>query len=179
MTGRTGVRPAQPCITLGFVRRIHLHQTRGDCVTIDVRADLERMAAWAAALVVMASLNVWLGAPLWLLALDAVVLPVIVIGLRRAATRRHRTLVRAQGRLLLDGEPLEMARVELRVRNWPLTKVPRGYSLSLSRDNRAQLDVNVNVTSDGNLDRASSEAIASAIQRGLMLDRLEHIATVG
>lgn len=54
-----------------------------------------------------------------------------------------------------------------------------GYSLSLSRDNRAQLDVNVNVTSDGNLDRASSEAIASAIQRGLMLDRLEHIATVG
>ena len=131
MTGRTGVRPAQPCITLGFVRRIHLHQTRGDCVTIDVRADLERMAAWAAALVVMASLNVWLGAPLWLLALDAVVLPVIVIGLRRAATRRHRTLVRAQGRLLLDGEPLEMARVELRVRNWPLTKVPRGYSLSL------------------------------------------------
>ena len=113
------------------VRRIHIHQTRGDCVTIDLRPDRERMAAWVAALVAMASLNVWLAAPLWLLALDAVVLPVIVIGLRRAATRHQRTLVRAQGRLLLDGEPLEMARVELRVREWPFTRVPRGYSLSL------------------------------------------------
>lgn len=125
------MRPAGRCITLQRVRRIDLHQTRSDCVTIDLRPDWARVAGWAVALGLLAALTVWLEAPLWLLALDAVVAPVAVIALRRAATRRVRTLVRAQGRLLLDGEPLELARVELRVRRWPFTKTPRGYSLSL------------------------------------------------
>ena len=49
----------------------------------------------------------------------------------RSARGAERTLVRTNGRLLLDGEPLDMARVELRVLKWPLTSVPNGYALSL------------------------------------------------
>lgn len=124
-----------PCVTVGTVRRIHVHQTRSDCVTIDIRPDRERMALWLTTLALIGGLHFWLLAgvsiPLWLLAIDAVALPLIVIRLRRVATRHERTLVRAQGRLLLDGEPLEMARVELRVRKWPFTHVPSSYSLSL------------------------------------------------
>jgi hypothetical protein len=33
--------------------------------------------------------------------------------------------------MMLDGEPLELARVELRVTHWPLIKSPTGYALSL------------------------------------------------
>jgi hypothetical protein len=63
--------------------------------------------------------------------LNLAVLPVFGVLFFRAARRSERTLVRANGRLLLDGEPLEMARVELRVLKMPITRVPTGYSLSL------------------------------------------------
>jgi hypothetical protein len=66
-----------------------------------------------------------------LLLVGAVLLPLLTLGWLRAMRRRRRTLVRATGRLLLDGEPVELARVELRVREWPIIKRPAGYRLSL------------------------------------------------
>jgi hypothetical protein len=49
----------------------------------------------------------------------------------RLGKAEERTLVRANNRLLLDGEPLDMARVELRVMKMMITGVPTGYALSL------------------------------------------------
>jgi hypothetical protein len=66
-----------------------------------------------------------------LLLLGAVLVPVAVVLALRALRPIRRTLARTPGRLMLDGEPLELARVELRVRQWPLTRVPTGYRLSL------------------------------------------------
>ena len=58
-------------------------------------------------------------------------LPVVGVSLLRLLQRRRRMLVRVPGRLLLDGEAIDMARVELRVEYRRFTKTPRGYSLSL------------------------------------------------
>ena len=69
------------------------------------------------------------GLIVWLLSLG--LLPVLGVFISRFARRSERTLVRSNSRLLLDGEPLEMARVELRVLKMPLTGVPTGYALSL------------------------------------------------
>lgn len=63
--------------------------------------------------------------------LDGLVLPAIGVALLRFGQAQDRVLVRANGRLLLDGEPLEMMRVELRVQKMPITRVPTGYVLSL------------------------------------------------
>ena len=65
------------------------------------------------------------------LIIDLVLFPLIAIALIRLARTQERTLVRANNRLLLDGEPLELARVELRVLKMPITRVPTGYALSL------------------------------------------------
>ncbi len=104
-------------------------------MVVDLRADRERLALFGAGLALLLGLHLPFlfadGPPLWLLTADAVALPFLIIGLRRAATLHQHTLVRNQGRLLLNGEPLELARVELRVCRWPLVKVPRGYALSL------------------------------------------------
>ncbi len=113
------------------MRRVSLSQPHADCVVIRVRADRAAVAVCLAALSVVGGLHFLMGAPLWLLALDAVVLPVIAVRLRRVAAPKEHSLVRAKGRLLLDGEPLELARVELRVHRWPWLNQPRGYSLSL------------------------------------------------
>jgi hypothetical protein len=71
------------------------------------------------------------GAGLLLLALSASIISVLAIVMARAAKVATWTLVRTQGRLLVDGEPLELARVELRVAQMPITRVPTGYTLSL------------------------------------------------
>ncbi len=68
---------------------------------------------------------------LLLLCLAVLFFPFLAVATSRFAKRSDRTLVRSSGRLLLNGEPLEMTRVELRVLKMPLTRVPTGYVLSL------------------------------------------------
>ncbi len=117
------------------MRRVRLTHPRPDCVLVDVGGNWRRGAAYAAALAVVA-LVMWLPEPgsfagFLALTLGALTcLPLGVLLLRTVRTRHH-TLVRSGGRLLLDGDPLELARVELRVTQWPVVKVPTGYALSL------------------------------------------------
>jgi hypothetical protein len=77
------------------------------------------IAAWdsAALLVVMFS--------------GAFLVPALAVVSVRSLKRQRLSLVRGQGKLLLDGEPIELARVELRMTHLPVTKVPTGYALSL------------------------------------------------
>lgn len=80
---------------------------------------------------VLALVDLSSGAGLLLIALAASVISALAIVMARAAKIATWTLVRTQGRLLVDGEPLELARVELRVAQMPITRVPTGYTLSL------------------------------------------------
>lgn len=104
-------------------------------MVVQVGRDRARLLLWSSTLLVLAGLLPFLdlssGQGLVTLFLDAIIFPLIVVGLVRWAKKQERTLVRANGRLLLDGEPLELARVELRVIKMPITRVPTGYALSL------------------------------------------------
>lgn len=104
-------------------------------MVVQVGRDRARLVLWSATLLVLAGalpfLDLSSGQGLLTLFLDAVICPLIVVGLVRWGRKQERTLVRANGRLLLDGEPLELARVELRVIKMPITRVPTGYALSL------------------------------------------------
>ncbi len=117
------------------MRRISLNQSRPDCLGVRLGADRHAMAAWAFAFVLavvpltLVDLATALG--LSFLLLELVALPALALRLVGVARRQERSLVRANGRLLLDGEPLELARVELRVLKFPITHVPTGYALSL------------------------------------------------
>lgn len=115
--------------------RVHLSQPRPDCIVLEQGPDVRRAVLWA-----LPTVFYWLGfrpftlgsAPtLAWVAVGLVVLPLATLKAVRALKRTTYTLVRTTGRLLLDGEPLELARVELRVRKMPITKVPTGYDLSL------------------------------------------------
>ncbi|HEY0883279.1 MAG TPA: hypothetical protein VGD87_17205 [Archangium sp.] len=100
-----------------------------------VGRDRQRLILWSVvSAVLLASLlviDLSSGAGIVTVILYSALLPTIAVGIVRWARKQERTLVRANGRLLLDGEPIEMARVELRVIKMPITKVPTGYSLSL------------------------------------------------
>ena len=104
-------------------------------MVVHVGRDGARLAVWGTALLALTGtlvvLDLATASGLFTLLLYGALLPVIVVALLRFAKRQERTLVRANGRLLLDGEPLEMARVELRVIKMPITRVPTGYALSL------------------------------------------------
>lgn len=117
------------------MRRIRVTQERTDCIVIDVGRDGIRLGIWSAASAVALALLavVDLSSPegFGLLAVNMVFLPAVAVWLSRWGHRFRRTLARAQGRLLLDGEPIEVARAELRVLKMPLTRVPVGYALSL------------------------------------------------
>ncbi len=63
--------------------------------------------------------------------LAGVVVPLVTVKALRAAVAKRHVLVRSPGRLLLDGEPLEAARVELRVIKHWLLRRPHRYALSL------------------------------------------------
>lgn len=108
---------------------------RNDCLVVRVGRDRHRLAGLGALFalvltgVVLVDRDTGWGLITWLLGLGS--LPVIGVFWSRAFRASERTLVRANGRLLLDGEPLEMARVELRVLKMPITRVPTGYALSL------------------------------------------------
>jgi hypothetical protein len=98
-------------------------------------ADRAQVARWvggfAAVAALVAVIDVATIPGLVFLALVALALPAMAVRAVRVARSRERSLVRASGRLLLDGEPLELARVELRVLKMPVTHVPTGYALSL------------------------------------------------
>jgi hypothetical protein len=85
-------------------------------------------------------LTVVCGAALWfatgavalaVLSLGVVILPLAGVKAVRAAMSRRHVLVRSSSRLLLDGEPLDAARVELRVVKHWLLRRPQRYALSL------------------------------------------------
>lgn len=63
--------------------------------------------------------------------LAGIVVPLTTVKAIRAAVSRRHVLVRSTGRLLLDGEPLEAARIELRVVKHWLLRRPQKYALSL------------------------------------------------
>lgn len=117
------------------MRKVRITQPRPDCLSLEVGGDLRRVLAWLPAPGLFA-VTLWLmeegsAAMVAVLAVGAVLLPVLGVHLLRLARTREHSLVRTTGRLLLDGDPLEMARVELRVRQMPITRVPTGYELSL------------------------------------------------
>lgn len=117
------------------MRRISVTQSRPDYMVVHVGRDRSRLVLWGAvslALVGMLAL-IDLSSPggQFILIADMVIFPILAVALMRLAKTQERTLVRSTSRLLLDGEPLEMARVELRVLKMPITRVPTGYALSL------------------------------------------------
>jgi hypothetical protein len=117
------------------VRRISVTQSRPDYMVIHVGRDRARLVLWSITFLVLAALlpltDLSTAGGAFVLITDLVLLPVIAVALVRLGRTQERTLVRANGRLLLDGEPLEMARVELRVIKMPITRVPTGYALSV------------------------------------------------
>lgn len=114
---------------------VSISQTRSDCLEIEVGRRWAR-AGWALALALSWAL-LYLVAPLtagWALALLVLGVGVesaAAVLLARALKTHHFVLSRTPGRLMLDGEPLELARVELRLLHWPVVRRPRGYALSL------------------------------------------------
>lgn len=117
------------------MRRISVTQTRPDYMVVHVGRDRSRLVLWGATLLALLGMLALIdlsspGGQFTLIA-DMVVFPILGVALMRLAKKQERTLVRANSRLLLDGEPLEMARVELRVLKMPITRVPTGYALSL------------------------------------------------
>lgn len=69
------------------------------------------------------------GLALWVTGLFVV--PWVCLRLWRGMRRRRHVLVRGAGRLLLDGQPLDVARIETRLVKHPLWRTPRGYAVSL------------------------------------------------
>ncbi len=117
------------------MRFVQLTQPRPDCLLIDEGRD------WKRAVALLAGAATWLGLATLISAESGasvvysltgfVVLPAVTIWVRRALRQRMLSVVRTPGRLMLDGEPLELARVELRVTHLPILKTPTGYALSL------------------------------------------------
>jgi hypothetical protein len=108
---------------------------RQDCVTIQVGIDSARLVwavllfcVWALPAMFLTSSGGWFLA--WV-ALGVFFLPPIFLMARRALVRTHYSFVRSDGRLLLDGELLELARVELRAREFRLLRRYTHYELSL------------------------------------------------
>ena len=69
------------------------------------------------------------GIALWLTGLFLV--PWLGVRLFRGLKRERHVLVRGAGRLVLDGQPLDVARIETRLVRHPLFRLPRGYAVSL------------------------------------------------
>jgi hypothetical protein len=104
-------------------------------MVVRVGRDRSRLGLWSATLVLLvgALVAMELSTPAGILSLVLFMglFPAIAVALLRFGRTQERTLVRANNRLLLDGEPLDLARVELRVIKMPVTRVPTGYALSL------------------------------------------------
>jgi hypothetical protein len=103
--------------------------------------DVRKGPKAASLLGAVAVLGVWLvlllwrgpqsrdGLALWVSGLFLI--PWTGLRLWRAARQQRHVLVRGSGRLLLDGQPLDVARIETRLVRHPLLRIPRGYSVSL------------------------------------------------
>ena len=118
------------------MRAVRLTQSRADCLVIDEGRDWRRAALIAGAalawmLVAMVVLEPESGESVFFSLTGLGVLPVAAVFGRRALRRRTLSLVRTPGRLLLNGDPLELARIELRVTQMPFLKTPSGYALTL------------------------------------------------
>ncbi len=117
------------------MRRISVTQSRPDYMVIHVGRDRARLVLWGATFAVLLGLlafaDLTTAGGAFIFITEAIVLPILGVALVRLGRQQERTLVRANNRLLLDGEPLEMARVELRVLKMPITRVPTGYALSV------------------------------------------------
>lgn len=117
------------------MRRISVTQSRPDYMVVHVGRDRARLVIWGTTLLalvgMLAAIDLSTAGGQFTLIADLVIFPILAVALMRLAKTKERTLVRATSRLLLDGEPLEMARVELRVLKMPITRVPTGYALSL------------------------------------------------
>lgn len=116
------------------MRHVTISQARPDCLGIVIGRDGRR--AWLAAVGLAVVTGLMLlptrgtFASMLALFLGAATMVVIGLALRRALRVRRHTLARASGRLLLDTEPLELARVELKV-TVTLLQRPTGYVLTL------------------------------------------------
>jgi hypothetical protein len=117
------------------VRRISVTQSRPDYMVVHVGRDRARLVLWSVAFAVLSGVMAFVDLATpgggFVLFAEGLLLPGIAVALVRFARAKDRTLVRANNRLLLDGDPLDMARVELRVIKMPITRVPTGYALSL------------------------------------------------
>lgn len=115
--------------------KVLISQPRPECVVVERSRSWARLATAAttilASLLTLAFVDLASVPGLALLLLSAPVLALLGVSASRSASAATWTLVRSQGRLLVNGEPLELARVELRVEQRPITRVPRGYTLSL------------------------------------------------
>lgn len=104
-------------------------------MVVQVGRDRARLIVWGLTLLTLVAMwalvDLSTAGGVFVLMVDMVIFPVIAVALMRFAKTQERTLVRANNRLLLDGEPLEMARVELRVIKMPITRVPTGYMLTV------------------------------------------------
>jgi hypothetical protein len=112
-----------------------VNQNRADCISIEIGRNWPRFTGWLLAaaswlvLILLVGIDNYVG--LIVTGLGAGVLPLAGLRAIRHMRRRTRTFVRTPGRLFLDGEPIELARVELRLTHRRITKVPTGYELSL------------------------------------------------
>ena len=117
------------------MRKISVTHSRPDYMVIHVGRDRARLIVWGATFLtllgMLALVDFSTAAGAFVLIVDMAILPILGVALLRLARTQERTLVRANNRLLLDGEPLEMARVELRVIKMPITRVPTGYALTV------------------------------------------------
>lgn len=104
---------------------------------LEIRRRSSLLPVWSAVLLLTCwvALLAWRGASsrdgLALLAAGLVVVPWVAVRLARGLRPERRVLVRSAGKLLLDGQPLDVARIELRVARHPILRVPSGYALSL------------------------------------------------
>ena len=69
------------------------------------------------------------GLALWVI--GAALVPYVGLRWVRALRRERHVLVRGQGRLVLDGQPLDVARIETRLVRYPILSMPAGYAVSL------------------------------------------------
>jgi hypothetical protein len=113
---------------------VRLTQPRPDTLLVEVGRSWLLIALSGVLVAAWAGLAIaaWdSAAALVVLFLGAFLVPALAVVSVRALKRQRLTLVRGQGRLLLDGEAIELARVELRMTTMPVTRVPTGYALSL------------------------------------------------
>jgi hypothetical protein len=117
------------------MRKVTISQPRVDCLEVRSDRDWRRALGAAGALLVTSGLILIPErgslASIAALVLGAATMVVIGLSLRASLTSRHHLLTRSSGRLVLDGEPLEMARVELKLVVTPIFRRPAGCVLTL------------------------------------------------